>query len=494
MLALKQKHVMLRHLGLANKVVIIDECHAYDTYMSQYLERALNWLGSYKVPVIVLSATLPIQKRQQVVDAYIGKISDGDAYHDAIDWRTKRHYPLLTWTDGHSIHSRALTSDTHACQVALYPIKDDEVADKLRAMLSGGGCAGIILNTVQRAQEMAVFLREQFGEDNVELIHSRFLAPIRAIKERWLCDNLGKPDSGKQRPGFLIVVGTQVLEQSLDIDFDVLMTDLCPMDLLLQRIGRLHRHERVRPLALREAKCMILGWHDDDFEPGTKAVYGAYLLTRTRKLLPQSIHLPNDIPHLVQDVYDDSIPLPGLPEGFDMIKSEWDKVCKNRIHRANTFRVDPPANGPRDSMISWLIFRADDSEKAGEATVRDGDESIEVLLVQLVEDKFLLLSSGDHQTPISHTQVPDEKLAREMACQTIRLPHSLCLPWNIRQTIDELEDMNRILRVWQNSSWLNGELFLILDSNGTAYLNGCRLTYSTALGMQIVKEKEHHAN
>lgn len=493
MLALKQKHVMLRHLGLANKVVIIDECHAYDAYMSQYLERALNWLGSYKVPVIVLSATLPLQKRQQVVNAYIGKVSASENNHDSIAWQTMRNYPLLTWTDGHSIHSRALTADAHKRQVVLSPLEDDEVTGILSAMLSDGGCAGIILNTVQRAQDLASFLREQFGAEKVELIHSRFLTPVRATKEKRLREGLGKPGTNKQRPSFLIVVGTQVLEQSLDIDFDVLITDLCPMDLLLQRIGRLHRHERVRPLTLCEAKCMILGWHVDGFEPGAKAVYGEYLLTRTRNLLPQSICLPDDIPQLVQDVYDDSVPLPKQPDGYAMVKAEWDNACKNRIHRANTFRVDPPAIGPRDSMISWLLFQANDSEKAGEATVRDSDESIEVLLIQLVEGDFLLLSPGNHHLPISHTQVPDEKLAREMACQTIRLPHSLCLPWNIKQTIDELEYMNRILRVWQNSPWLNGELFLILDYNGTAHLNGCRLVYNTALGLQMVKENDQHA-
>ncbi len=69
--ALKQRHLVLRHLGLSKKVVIIDEVHAYDVYMSQYLEKAIEWMGAYNVPVILLSATLPAQNRERLSKAYL---------------------------------------------------------------------------------------------------------------------------------------------------------------------------------------------------------------------------------------------------------------------------------------------------------------------------------------------------------------------------------------------------------------------------------------
>ena len=102
--ALKQKHVMLRHLGLAGKVVIVDECHAYDAYMNQYLDRILTWLGVYKVPVIILSATLPSARRTEMIKAYLGHKSGGSA-----SWMHSLDYPQLTYTDGNSVMQKALS-------------------------------------------------------------------------------------------------------------------------------------------------------------------------------------------------------------------------------------------------------------------------------------------------------------------------------------------------------------------------------------------------
>ena len=293
--ALKQKHVMLRHLGLAGKVVVIDECHAYDAYMNCYLDRALTWLGRYKVPVILLSATLPAKRRVELVRAYL----NGRTAPDGL-WQTCRGYPLLTWTDGKRVEQTTIPLETEPRRVETFPLTEEQLTDTLRSALREGGCAGVIVNTVKKAQAVAARLRAELPEFEVVVFHAQFLMPDRAAKEEALMKRIGKHSTPEQRDK-LIVVGTQVLEQSLDIDLDFLVTELCPMDLLLQRIGRLHRHEgRARPRPVAQARCAVLDTGTEDFDEGSKAVYGEWLLWRTRKFLPTAITLPDDIAPLVQ--------------------------------------------------------------------------------------------------------------------------------------------------------------------------------------------------
>lgn len=150
MAALQQKHVMLRHLGLAGKVVVIDECHAYDAYMNCYLDRALTWLGRYKVPVILLSATLPAKRRVELVRAYL----NGRTAPDGL-WQTCRGYPLLTWTDGEKVEQTTIPLETEPRRVETFPLTEEQLTDTLRSALREGGCAGVIVNTVKKAQAIA---------------------------------------------------------------------------------------------------------------------------------------------------------------------------------------------------------------------------------------------------------------------------------------------------------------------------------------------------
>ncbi|MDR2670119.1 MAG: CRISPR-associated helicase Cas3' [Oscillospiraceae bacterium] len=465
--ALKMKHLMLRHLGLAGKVVIIDECHAYDAYMSRYLETALRWLGAYGVPVIVLSATLTGAKRASVISAYRG---DGVPKLSA-DIANNRAYPLITYTDGDDVWQREIESEDVDTVVTVNRLDFDDIPDKLEALLSDGGAAGVIVNTVKRAQSLAKRLREKFGDDDVLLIHSRLIAAERVKREAVLLKKLGKPADDQDRPRRLIVVGTQVLEQSLDIDFDVLITDVCPMDLLLQRIGRLHRHVgRVRPAAVLQPVCYVTGIEPDGgFDEGSVKVYGEYLLSRTRELLPDSVALPRDIPELVEAAYDGG--------GDESLYAIWDAKNVTQRKKAGDFKIANPSNRDAATIVNWLSTDVSDdpSGKRGECAVRDTDPTIEVIAVFERGGKFTTI---DGRVLPKHDM--DEKTARHLARQSIRLPVSL----STSACIEELEAIccSRFAQ-WQQSVWLSGELFLVFDENNKTTLGGRCVVYSEADGL-----------
>lgn len=497
--ALKQKHLMLRHLGLAQKIVIIDECHAYDAYMSQYLERALQWLGAYQVPVIVLSATLPAAQRKAVINAYLN-INDAvpmetDLFGNLIEipasapWTENRKYPLITYTEGSEVLQRAPVPMDDAKSVEVSSLSQEDIVHCLREQLVDGGCAGVIVNTVKKAQEVARVLRTHFGEETVHLLHAQFLAPDRAIKEQRLLQALGKPGSTTLRPPLRIDVGTQVLEQSLDIDFDVLIMELAPMDLLLQRMGRLHRHERERPKRLRTARCYLIG--DEDEVKASEIIYGRYLLQRTRELVPKFIHLPQDIPDLVHKAYERISEEEAATDGFDTdpeLKAYREKLALKR-QKAHKYRLGPAWTGTGNHLVGWLD--ADLSDQHGEAAVRDTDDTVEVLLVQdQGEGAYRLISQEAPTILISGHDVPDLATGRLIARERINLPRVLCYPWAIKQTIDELEALNlQYLSEWQKCDWVKGELVLILDKTDSAKLNGWVLTYSVQSGLSYKKEE-----
>ena len=490
MAALCQKHVMLRHLGLAGKVVIVDECHAYDAYMNRYLDRALEWLGWYKVPVILLSATLPARRRAELIEAYQQKRRPGP---DA-PWKTSCGYPLLTWTDGAQVQQKTIPLDTAARNVQTVRLTTEELPDFLCQKMQAGGCAGVIVNTVRKAQEVAQRLRQVLPEKEVQVFHAQFLMPDRAAREQELMRRIGKRSTAAERDG-LIVVGTQVLEQSLDVDFDVMVTELCPMDLLLQRIGRLQRHpNRSRPQPLQTAVCAVLD--AEEFDRGSEAVYGQWLLWRTRACLPESICLPEDISPLVQKVYgwEQADALPETERSEGMCKA-YEFAQAQRKERAQAYLVPQPKVHKRfkqlNTLDGWMQNVGAHSDAAARAAVRDGDPSVEVLVMQRRADGSIhFLPWQENGRAVASDQPPQPEDALQIARQKLRLPAVFGKAWKVDEVIRELEADNRSrLAAWQLSPLLHGELVLLLDENLTAHLAGMELCYDRENGLTYQKEE-----
>lgn len=221
--------------GLASKVLIIDEIHAYDAYMLAVIKDLLKICGELDVPVIMLSATLPISTKNDL----LGVLGDGDI-------ELHNGYPVISYvTKNGRVHehvSRQYMPDKKiSCE--LLPILNDNDKIALYAVdaVKDGGCECVIMNTV--ADAICVYDKIKKNKKNdckIILYHSRMTINARDKTSRKILAMCGKDRT--KRPERVIIVGTQVLEQSLDIDVDYMITAICPIDLLFQRIGRYHRH------------------------------------------------------------------------------------------------------------------------------------------------------------------------------------------------------------------------------------------------------------
>ncbi|MFJ4920655.1 CRISPR-associated helicase Cas3' [Streptomyces sp. NPDC088725] len=471
--ATRTRHVMLRMAGLAGKVVVLDEIHAADVYMSQFLKEGLRWLGQAGVPVVLLSATLPPRQRSELIDAYLaGAVSreeftakgmpdpqgypsvsaawmapDGSGPHFAVE-------ECASWRDDLSVAVELMPEaipgprTPYEEREALKAEANASVAAYLGRELADGGCALVIRNTVDRAQSLYTELRKSFGDD-VLLLHGRIAVGPRADRTEKCLRLLGAQEKGqpRSRPARLIVVATQIAEQSFDVDADLLITDLAPIDLVLQRIGRLHRHKETRRRArLAEPRVVITGFADADgtcgtagFEDGTKAlespaprflggsefIYGRHLLLRAAAQLFTAVdgwRIPGQVPELVAAGYGEGED--GMPQAWredaEAARLRWEGEQRRRADNAAGCLLT--RRGDREgSTLSGLHYSS--VPGAGrdtdlDAVVRDGEASTEVIVVIQAGETYRTLSG---RALTVNGDVPDE-LLEEVLGGTVRLP------------------------------------------------------------------------
>lgn len=462
MAALRRKFVMLLHAGMAGKTVIIDEVHSYDSYMSQYLYTVMAWLGAYRTPVILLSATLTEAKRQELFKAYLGR--------KMVATEVDKSYPCVTWTDGTQVFRKAVTTDLG--EKKTYHIRYGRKSDAgtlLGKGLDEGGCAGIILNTVESAQSMARHLKETLpAEFRVILIHARFLPSDRSELENQVIGSVGK-GSGRKERDRVVVVGTQVLEQSLDLDFDLLMTDPCPIDLLFQRIGREHRHPHARPGKLQEAECIIFS--EDDSLRSASRIYSEYLIRSTLRMLETAtdLHVPDDIRDMVGRVYDSNT-APG-----DAGKEGYLRKTGQMVADSYAYRIPDPYGC---DFRGFLDAEAETGE-TDEEGVRYGMDSFNVLLLERRRDGSIATLDG--LAVIQGGCIPDCAQTPDILSQVLSLP-AWMLPKG--KLIDDLNRMNVCMPGWKENPALRYSNIVLLDERGCVELCGLKFKYTKEYGFQ----------
>jgi CRISPR-associated helicase Cas3/CRISPR-associated endonuclease Cas3-HD len=497
------RHVALRFLGLTGKVVVIDEVHAYDAYMSVILRRVLAWLGATRVPVILLSATLPAGTRAELLGAYAAApVSPAGSGYPQVAWvdapSAGRSEGLFVpeWerpAEPRAANPRSLfpaAAQARTAWVEFYAERNEARAAGLACrVVAEGGCVLVLRNTVGRAQRSYERVAAVLAPGEATLAHARFTAADRRLRDRMLIERFG-PDAAGMRPSRHVVVATQVAEQSLDIDFDLLISDLAPVDLLLQRLGRVHRHSRPRPPRLQVPRLIVAGHSGlrPDRPPavpaGSRQVYGRWLLWRTAAALlgREELDLPADIPRLVDAVYgDDQI---GPPQWQAAVRQERD------IHRAKLAVLRETARtiilpDPGAAALSEVRYRdqgeaVDEASAQVQAHVRFGPPTIEVILLRATEDPGLALTVSHGEPTVIRLNASDDDREDVILDQAVRLP---------AQITDAADQEAFTPAAWRGSPGLSEARVLLWPADGSPLpLGTYECAYSCEMGLQVVRQ------
>lgn len=288
--------------GLASKVLIIDEIHAYDAYMLAVIKDLLKICEELGVPVIMLSATLPISTKSDL----LGVLGDGNI-------ELHNGYPMISYvTKDGKIHEHVshqyMPDKKISCELLPILNDNDKIARYAVDAVKDGGCECVIMNTVADAICVYDKIKKNKKDDcKIILYHSRMTINARDEKSREILAMCGKDRT--KRPERVIIVGTQVLEQSLDIDVDYMITAICPIDLLFQRIGRYHRHGdagTIREYVVVANIVQVLIPSDLSSYGGTEYVYEKCYLDATIDAINEHnghLLIPSGMPDMINYVY-----------------------------------------------------------------------------------------------------------------------------------------------------------------------------------------------
>lgn len=388
------RHNFVRLWGLANRVVVFDEIHAYDAYTGTLLIHLLRWLLALDSSVVLLSATLSPSIRRKLAEMVNASLPDQEA-----------PYPRLSLFRLGAVEQRHFDADpARSLAIRLQAIGPDLVAMRagLEEQLAKGGMGLALVNTVQRAQDLYQLFPEgealeyqgqRVGKrlaDGTEvfLFHARFPADQRQKREDHALAVFGERGT---RTGRKILIATQVAEQSLDLDFDVIATDLAPVDLILQRAGRLWRHRRDKAQrgGVREPLLLVAGLAGDAPPAFGKPlwwgeVYREDRLLQTWCLLQRrsSLMLPHEIDTLVQAVYEGLVEMPEtLRERLDnALMDEEGEDCAHR-GQANQAIIGLPDDASWNDPARFVLYDEDQPgvHRTLMAQTRLGEESVVVV-------------------------------------------------------------------------------------------------------------------
>ena len=399
---LRHKYNFMRILGAATKTVILDEVHTYDPYMSELLIAFLTWAGRFNIDVVLLSATLPERRLRSYLAAY----ASGSGHKKELV--VSPAYPSVVRFSEHSITTHDLSDSLSGREVEVsldwVGVESDivgAVIERADTILTESKEVklGIIMNTVAGAQNVASGL-VKLGH-SPGLLHARMTSNERNARTDKAISDFGKDSA----PGLSVLVSTQIVEASMDLDFDILITQICPAPSLLQRSGRVWRHnyaalgsKRLRPEGLKEPTVVVVHQNPLPETPYSFLPYSPAEIHKTYTSLDcgqtPSIRIPEDVQRLV-DASDvtlaDITSLGGL--ATDSVISE-----KIRVMRSKNNRIPLPKE-LSNSLKSLEDFTAGelDSEEYGTRWI----DSLSVTILPISKTNSLAWSGPTPANPSS---------------------------------------------------------------------------------------------
>ena len=276
--ALQLKHAHLRHAMLARSLLVIDEVHASDAYMTRLTEHLLRAHVACGGQALLLSATLGAMARTR----YLSIGARGTPEPPTLAQAQALAYPAISHRGAGGPELRAVEGNPRQKTVHWQTLDCIDAPERIAALAVDAAAQGarvlVVRNTVPAAIATLQAVEALATARTVDCLfkvcgvstlhHSRFSRQDRPLLDAQVQEQIGKQRSARPGGAGLVVIGTQTLEQSLDIDADLLITDLCPMDVLLQRLGRLHRHTREhRPSGCEQARAWVLTPPGHDLTP-----------------------------------------------------------------------------------------------------------------------------------------------------------------------------------------------------------------------------------
>lgn len=490
---LNVRHYFVRLWGLGNRTVVLDEVHAYDAYTSHLIFILVEWLRAMGSSVIIMSATLPPQTRHALIKAYGGKNEDIETVA----------YPRITRVQSEQVDSFAFeASRQQALWIRPLTPQSQAMAKHLVDLIKDGGCVACIVNTVARAQDIFRQLCEMKLEIDIDLFHARFPAAERSVREERILRKFGKPNAegcNPDRPKQAILVATQVIEQSLDLDFDVMVTDLAPIDLLLQRAGRMHRHPIKQRWTYQDKAptLYIAGLTLDRLPPRWGAplfwnvIYDENVLQQTFFYLRQKLEsdrpyfqLPQDIDLAVEEVYENQLDIPAWIHNADFLYGESLAEKQGMRFHAESISIHHPFDGSWEEPPTREKFDVEDPlvAEAFVAKTRLGD-SLTLIPVKIIPQGFEVKNCSFNF---------NEKLSTEDAkhcfLQHVKVSSKTILNY-YRNEEDLTSDIQRIMAHFQSSPLLRYCFPLVLSDNKTL-IDTMELELSSELGLLIRKREK----